>query len=53
TIQQEKGYPSCTICLDRFRSGHYVRQLPCKHVFHTTCVDKWLITKSAVCPLCK
>ncbi|KAJ1914823.1 hypothetical protein IWQ60_008666 [Tieghemiomyces parasiticus] len=49
----DKGRPSCTICLDRFRSGHYVRRLPCKHVFHRRCVDTWLLTKSAVCPLCK
>ncbi|KAJ1961078.1 hypothetical protein IWQ62_003994, partial [Dispira parvispora] len=53
TLGYHKESPSCTICLDRFRSGQCVRQLPCKHVFHRDCVDKWLTTKSGVCPLCK
>mmetsp|Transcript_3693 Transcript_3693/g.8425 ORF Transcript_3693/g.8425 Transcript_3693/m.8425 type:complete len:672 (-) Transcript_3693:1405-3420(-) len=43
----------CTICLDEFEPGVRVRQLPCGHVFHSTCIARWLIERSAVCPLCK
>ena len=27
----------CTICLDEFHAGVRCRQLPCQHVFHSTC----------------
>lgn len=43
----------CTICLDEFTPGIRVRQLPCGHVFHSTCIARWFIERSAVCPLCK
>mmetsp|Transcript_23519 Transcript_23519/g.38322 ORF Transcript_23519/g.38322 Transcript_23519/m.38322 type:complete len:598 (+) Transcript_23519:173-1966(+) len=43
----------CTICLDEFHAGVRCRQLPCQHVFHSTCIARWLIERSAVCPLCK
>jgi hypothetical protein len=43
----------CTICLDEFTAGVKVRELPCGHVFHSNCIAKWLIERSAVCPLCK
>jgi len=43
----------CTICLDEFVHGVRVRKLPCGHVFHSTCIARWLIERHAVCPLCK
>lgn len=43
----------CTICLDAFHAGVRCWQLPCQHVFHSTCIARWLIERSAVCPLCK
>jgi len=43
----------CTICLDELNPGDRVRRLPCGHIFHSTCIAKWLIERSAVCPLCK
>lgn len=43
----------CSICLNAFRDGDSIRQLgSCKHVFHRSCVDLWLL-RSAECPLCK
>jgi len=44
---------ACTICLDDYRVGHKLRCLPCGHAFHARCIAKWLIERSAVCPLCK
>jgi hypothetical protein len=55
--QQQHGYmqlsDECTICLDEFAPGVRVRKLPCDHIFHSTCIARWLIERSAVCPLCK
>ena len=42
----------CVICLEDFAVGVQVLTLPCAHVFHAACADKWL-EHSAVCPLCK
>ncbi|RKP38287.1 hypothetical protein BJ085DRAFT_24523 [Dimargaris cristalligena] len=43
----------CSICLDDFVVGAQVRVLPCRHYFHSACIDSWLTRKSAHCPLCK
>ncbi|XP_057477627.1 E3 ubiquitin-protein ligase At1g12760-like [Actinidia eriantha] len=42
----------CCICLSAYDDGAELRQLPCGHHFHCTCVDKWLYI-NATCPLCK
>lgn len=42
--------PTCSICLEVYKIGESVRQLPCGHCFHTACGDAWL-TKSATCPM--
>lgn len=43
----------CTICLDEFVEHVRVRKLPCGHVFHSTCIARWLVERHANCPLCK
>ncbi|KAM3289805.1 E3 ubiquitin-protein ligase [Capsicum chacoense] len=42
----------CSICLSTYDDGDELRELPCGHFFHCTCIDKWLYM-SATCPLCK
>ncbi|GMH23276.1 hypothetical protein Nepgr_025119 [Nepenthes gracilis] len=43
----------CAICLDNLSEGDWCRVLPdCKHLFHSHCVDKWLL-KVATCPVCR
>ncbi|KAM1658449.1 hypothetical protein ACFX1Q_046596 [Malus domestica] len=42
----------CCICLAKYADDDELRELPCLHVFHVECVDKWLKI-NASCPLCK
>lgn len=44
---------ACTICLDDFVAGDKVKELPCGHSYHKSCIDPWLLQKSSLCPLCK
>lgn len=34
----------CSICLEDMAMGDEVRTLPCMHVFHRKCIDRWMQT---------
>ncbi|KAJ4910290.1 hypothetical protein Rs2_04911 [Raphanus sativus] len=45
---------SCRICQDEFDSAEKVRSLRnCAHVFHKTCIDRWIHEDKMTCPLCR
>lgn len=45
----------CSICRRGLRTHGSVKALPCGHVFHVQCIDKWLQWQgvSRPCPLCR
>merc|ERR1712062_394856 len=42
----------CLICLDEFKDGDDVKTLPCLHIYHQKCIERWLSTDNS-CPVCK
>ncbi|KAF7639559.1 RING-type domain-containing protein [Meloidogyne graminicola] len=42
----------CPVCIDPYKPGDICRQLPCRHIFHKSCVDPWLL-EHRTCPMCK
>jgi len=40
----------CGVCLEPIRKGMGIRRLPCLHVFHARCIERWLLEKPT-CPL--
>jgi len=45
-------YEQCAVCIDMYKVSDALRILPCKHFFHKTCIDPWLIEHRS-CPMCK
>jgi hypothetical protein len=40
----------CAVCTEGFVVGDMVRTLPCSHVFHPGCVDRWISGFNPSCP---
>ncbi|KAI9669349.1 MAG: hypothetical protein M1831_000385 [Alyxoria varia] len=51
-VQASPG-DTCAICIDNLDEDDEVRGLTCGHAFHVGCVDPWLTSRRACCPLCK
>ena len=53
-LNEEKERDVCCICMNHFSINDFVKILPCnsKHVFHKTCIEKWL-THNKACPTCR
>ena len=42
----------CAVCLEEFRAGDVLAQLPCSHRFHWACAVPWVQAASR-CPFCR
>ncbi|GAB4844510.1 Homeobox protein B-H1 [Ancistrocladus abbreviatus] len=50
----EQSPESCAVCLFEFERGEEVRRLMnCKHIFHRSCLDRWMDLDQKTCPLCR
>jgi hypothetical protein len=50
--EQAEAENACTICLEGLAAGSKATQLACGHLFHTSCIERWL-SDHVVCPLCR
>jgi hypothetical protein len=41
----------CTICMENYSLGQQMKLLPCKHIFHSDCIETYLKQFSTQCPL--
>ncbi|KAG8646316.1 E3 ubiquitin-protein ligase BIG BROTHER isoform X2 [Manihot esculenta] len=50
-FSRKKSGERCVICQMRYKRGDKQMKLPCKHVYHSECITKWL-SINKVCPVC-
>ncbi|KAK3777070.1 hypothetical protein RRG08_008917 [Elysia crispata] len=48
----EGDFDQCAVCIEPYKDGDIIRLMPCRHVFHKSCVDPWLLDHRT-CPMCK
>ncbi|KAJ0615972.1 putative transcription factor C2H2 family [Helianthus annuus] len=45
---------SCAVCLYEFDASDEIRRLTnCRHIFHMSCLDRWMDHDQKTCPLCR
>ena len=54
-LEKYHNQSSCVICMDEFNSKENTQicEMPCGHIFHKSCIKKWLSESDASCPICK
>ncbi|CAD6245731.1 unnamed protein product [Miscanthus lutarioriparius] len=49
--KQDGNMEQCVICRVEFDEGESLVALPCKHPYHSECINQWL-QLNKVCPMC-
>jgi len=52
-FQEAEEDRTCAICLIEYKIGDEIRELPCRHYFHSNCITTWLRDYRKWCPFCK
>ncbi|KAK4422583.1 Brassinosteroid-responsive RING protein 1 [Sesamum alatum] len=52
--EQVEPPENCAVCLYEFSGDDEIRRLTnCRHIFHRSCVDRWMDHDQKTCPLCR
>ncbi|KAH7516624.1 hypothetical protein FEM48_Zijuj10G0154700 [Ziziphus jujuba var. spinosa] len=43
----------CAVCLSSIDEGEEIGELRCSHLFHKSCLNKWVFFNRTTCPLCR
>ncbi|XP_047341907.1 brassinosteroid-responsive RING protein 1-like [Impatiens glandulifera] len=53
-LEHPPAAESCAVCLYEFDCCDEIRQLTnCRHIFHRSCLDRWMDHDQRTCPLCR
>jgi len=52
TIHDTSGSVICAVCKDPMPIGTRAKQLPCMHLYHSSCILPWLSSRNT-CPVCR
>ncbi|XP_073137941.1 E3 ubiquitin-protein ligase MPSR1-like [Henckelia pumila] len=52
SVEIEKEGEECAICLEEWPVGDKAKEMPCNHIFHGGCLEKWLKIHGS-CPVCR
>ncbi|KAI3933581.1 hypothetical protein MKX01_032686 [Papaver californicum] len=45
---------SCAICLCEYEAeDEIITLMNCRHIFHGSCLDRWMVNNQTTCPLCR